>query len=144
MFNILSSYTCKDQFEIGAILSFPGQRYNKLIRYLFILFLKLRTYYLLWSWSQPPLPLLPILPLQIPPYGLLPSSSEKGRSSWVPPHPGTSRPSRTRPILSHWGPTMQSRKGKGIQWQGTEIKIVPALLVRGPTRTPSCTFVTNV
>jgi len=69
----------------------------------FLDFLKIRF----TSRSQMPC----LLSFQSHPYkSLLPlalSFHRRGSPSWVPLHPGASSPSRTRHILSHWGPTRQ-------------------------------------
>ena len=66
------------------------------------------TYFFIHITSQPQPPSFlssqfPTLTNLPPPPLLLSFSSEK-----VPPHPGASNPSRTKLILSHWGPTRQS------------------------------------
>jgi hypothetical protein len=60
--------------------------------------------------SSPPSPILINSSSHCP----LPLSSENGDPPpWVLHHPETSSTSRSRHILSHWGPTRQSRKGEG-------------------------------
>jgi hypothetical protein len=61
------------------------------------------------------LPLLPVLPLQIPPPLSHPLLREGEALLWVSPHPGTSRSSRTKHLFSHWGPARQFRESNGRQ-----------------------------
>jgi hypothetical protein len=108
-----------------------GIFYDTLFIYLFIYLFILVTLHLNHSPLPPlfPVPLLKIPPPLFPPFLL-----RESVFLLVSPHPVASNSSRSRDILSHWGPTRQfTQWGRGSNGR-TEMETAPIPFVNGNYR----------